>query len=163
MTFSCVMIEFFHVAALAGGSGVAAKLAVRRPRNIEQLIAELDMKLVARLIEASDDDEAMVRAWRDVSLVEMDRQARILTRIAVEFAKLEPEKFSTCMTDQKRCLTLFRWAETITLIERVCFWLRPESKRSRIHAVVSVRSFTRLFNAAEMMIVNFDSAHGAMG
>ena len=144
--------EIVHCVALVGGGSVAARLLILRPLTVEQLVEQLDLKLAARISEIAENGRFDEIEWHNMSLFEIDRQARLLTRIAVELAKVYPEQFEHASNEQKRALHVLRRREFMTLVP---------SFESRRAAIDCLRSFAELFNRAECLIVRFDSMQQA--
>jgi hypothetical protein len=151
MTFA----DILHLVALMGGAVVAVSLYVRKPRTVEQLIAELDVTLAAKVAEVADNHSMNQTAWKDLDLWQIDRQARLLIRITIELAKLYPNEFAKLPHEQRHRLWMLRSVSLLTIAEAVYRRL-GRRRESLVNAAEFARSFIAIFDATEAQIVCFD-------
>jgi hypothetical protein len=142
--------SLIHSSVLVAGAAVSVRLLTRKPQPVEQMVAELDLALAAKLaIIASSEDSFNDAEWRKLSKRHLHRQAVLLTRIAIELSKQHPAEFANIPAEQKSNLALIRCAAFM------CLWheLRSRTFACRVNAVECARCFLCMFDVTEMLIV----------
>ena len=150
-----MIVEGFliHSTVLVTGAVVSARVLTRKPQPIETLVSKLDLAFVARVAEIASNDSIDVTKWHNISLLHLNSQAMLLTRIAIELSKHYPEEFGKIPDEQKCSLGLMRFAALMCLLEDclIC------TKAPHVNAMECARSFLRIFDATEMLIVRYDA------
>jgi hypothetical protein len=144
--------KLIYYGVVAAGVAVSARLLKRKPQPIEKMVAELDLAFAKRVAVIASENSLDMDEWRKLSLVHLNQQAKLLTGIAIELAKVCPQEFAKIPAEQKCSLTLMRFSAAMFVFEG---WLSCTAE-AQINAVECARCFLRLFDVTEMLIVRCD-------
>ena len=144
--------SLIHSTAVVTGAVVSVRLLTLNPQSIDKMVSKLDLALAAKVADIVSNESLEPTEWNKLSRWQLYRQAALLTRIAREISKINPEEFAARPAEQKCNLDLMRWAVVMWMIEDL-----RNCAKAHVNAVECVRCFLRIFDVTETLIVSFDA------
>jgi hypothetical protein len=121
-----------------------------------EMLANIDGILIERVCTLAVGKEFNESIWRQISVLEMICQARLLTRIGKELSRRDPGCFEGLASLQREELRQFQITAGMAILESLFQRVRPFSGYRRM-AHDLVQSFERIHAVTERIIVCFDS------